>query len=325
MRRREFIAVLGGMSLAWPVGVCGQQTAIPVVAFLHGGSAGGRELYAVRLREGLADSGYVEGNNVAVEYRWAEGHYDRLPELAEHLVQARPSVIVAATLPVAVAVKHATSTIPIVFWVGDNPIKLGLVASLARPGGNATGVTMFSVGLLAKRLQLLRELVPASQIAVLLNPKNPNFQSQSREVEETGRSFGDKFEILQVTSEPETEAALASTVYREIGGLLIGADPIFINFTAQIVASAARYKVPTIYERREFVEAGGLISYGTDQIGSFRQVGVYAGKILAGAKASDLPVVRPTKFELVINLKTAKALGLTVPQSLLARADEVIE
>ena len=277
-------------------------------------------------REGLADSGYVEGNNVVSEYRWAEGHYDRLPTLAADLVRRQVDVIVAATLPAAVVTKQSTSTIPIVFWVGDDPIKLGLVATLSHPGGNATGITMFSVGLIAKRLGLLRELVPrTSSIAVLLNPNNPNIDAQSREVEEAARSLGERFEIMPAATEQQTEAAFASLADRGSGGLVVGADPVFVTLVTQIVALSARYKVPAVYERREFVDAGGLISYGTDQLKSFRQIGQYTGKILKGAKPADLPVEQPTRFELVINLKTAQALGLTVPQLLLATADEVIE
>jgi len=277
-------------------------------------------------REGLADSGYVEGNNVVSEYRWAEGHYDRLPTLAADLVRRQVDVIVAATLPAAVVTKQSTSTIPIVFWVGDDPIKLGLVATLSHPGGNATGITMFSVGLIAKRLGLLRELVPrTSSIAVLLNPNNPNIDAQSREVEEAARSLGERFEIMPAATEQQTEAAFASLADRGSGGLVVGADPVFVTLVTQIVALSARYKVPAVYERREFVDAGGLISYGTDQLKSFRQIGQYTGKILKGAKPADLPVEQPTRFELVINLKTVQALGLTVPPLLLATADEVIE
>ena len=277
-------------------------------------------------REGLADSGYVEGNNVVSEYRWAEGHYDRLPTLAADLVRRQVDVIVAATLPAAVVTKQSTSTIPIVFWVGDDPIKLGLVATLSHPGGNATGITMFSVGLIAKRLGLLRELVPrTSSIAVLLNPNNPNIDTQSREVEEAARSLGERFEIMPAATEQQTEAAFASLADRGSGGLVVGADPVFVTLVTQIVALSARYKVPAVYERREFVDAGALISYGTDQLKSFRQIGQYTGKILKGAKPADLPVEQPTRFELVINLKTVQALGLTVPPLLLATADEVIE
>ena len=277
-------------------------------------------------REGLADSGYVEGNNVVSEYRWAEGHYHRLPTLAADLVRRQVDVIVAATLPAAVVTKQSTSTIPIVFWVGDDPIKLGLVATLSHPGGNATGITMFSVGLIAKRLGLLRELVPrTSSIAVLLNPNNPNIDTQSREVEEAARSLGERFEIMPAATEQQTEAAFASLADRGSGGLVVGADPVFVTLVTQIVALSARYKVPAVYERREFVDAGGLISYGTDQLKSFRQIGQYTGKILKGAKPADLPVEQPTRFELVINLKTVQALGLTVPPLLLATADEVIE
>jgi len=325
MRRRELILGIGGLISA-PVAARAQQKGIPVIGFLHPASLAERQQLVAMFREGLADSGYVEGNNVVSEYRWAEGHYHRLPTLAADLVRRQVDVIVAATLPAAVVTKQSTSTIPIVFWVGDDPIKLGLVATLSHPGGNATGITMFSVGLIAKRLGLLRELVPrTSSIAVLLNPNNPNIDTQSREVEEAARSLGERFEIMPAATEQQTEAAFASLADRGSGGLVVGADPVFVTLVTQIVALSARYKVPAVYERREFVDAGGLISYGTDQLKSFRQIGQYTGKILKGAKPADLPVEQPTRFELVINLKTVQALGLTVPPLLLATADEVIE
>jgi len=273
-------------------------------------------------REGLAERGYTEGRNVTIEYRWAEGHYDRLPALANDLVSREVAVIAAATLPPAVAAKQATRTI----WVGDDPIKHGLAASLSHPGGNATGITMFSAGLIAKRLGSLRELVPrASQIAILVNPNNPNLSTQSREVGEAARSLGEQFEVPRVGTEREIDAAFASLADRGVGGLVIGADPVFVTHGAQIVALAARYRVPAIYERREVVDLGGLVSDGTDQIGSFRQVGRYTGRILEGIRPADQPVMQPTTFELVINLKAANALGATVPPILLAQADEVIE
>ncbi len=273
-------------------------------------------------REGLAERGYTEGRNVTIEYRWAEGHYDRLPALANDLVSREVAVIAAATLPPAVAAKQATRTI----WVGDDPIKHGLAANLSHPGGNATGIPMFSAGLIAKRLGSLRELVPrASQIAILVNPNNPNLSTQSREVGEAARSLGEQFEVLRVGTEREIDAAFASLADRGVGGLVIGADPVFVTHGAQIVALAARYRVPAIYERREVVDLGGLVSDGTDQIGSFRQVGRYTGRILEGIRPADQPVMQPTTFELVINLKAANALGATVPPILLAQADEVIE
>jgi putative ABC transport system substrate-binding protein len=326
MRRRELIALLASGAMSWPITATAQQPAMPAVGFLHPASLAGRERLVAMFREGLAERGYTEGRNVTIEYRWAEGHYDRLPALANDLVSWQVAVIAAATLPSAVAAKQATSTIPIVFWVGDDPIKHGLAASLSHPGGNATGITMFSAGLIAKRLGLLRELVPkASQIAILVNPNNPNLSTQSGEVGEAARSLGEQFEILRAGTEREIDAAFASLADRGVGGLVVGADPVFVTQGARIVALAARYRVPAIYERREFVDAGGLVSYGTDQIGSFRQIGRYTGRILEGIKPADLPVMQPTTFELVINLKTANALGAIVPPILLAQADEVIE
>jgi putative tryptophan/tyrosine transport system substrate-binding protein len=326
MNRRQLILYVGAAACVWPSCARAQQRAMPVIGFLHPASLAERERLVAMFREGLADSGYIEGSNVLIEYRWAEGHYDRLPALAADLVRLQVGVIVAATLPSAVATKQATSTIPIVFWVGDDPIKLGLAARLSHPGGNATGITMFSAGLIAKRLGLLRELVPrSSPIAVLLNPKNPNIDTQLREVKEAARSLGESFEVVQAATEQEAEAGFASLADRGAGGLVVGADPVFVTLITQIVALSAHYRVPAIYERREFVDEGGFMSYGTDQIKSFRQIGQYTGKILNGAKPDDLPVEQPTRFELVINMKTAKALGLTVPQLLLAQADEVIE
>jgi putative ABC transport system substrate-binding protein len=324
MRRRELILLVAG-AMAYARTLRAQQKAMPIIGFLHPASLAERERLVAMFREGLADSGYIEGSNVLIEYRWAEGHYDRLPALAADLVRRQVGVIVAATLPSAVATKQATSTIPIVFWVGDDPIKLGLAASLSRPGGNATGITMFSAELIAKRLGLLRELVPrSSPIAVLLNPKNPNIDTQRGEVEEAARSLGESFEVMQAATEQEAEAGFASLADRGAGGLVVGADLVFVTLITQIVALSAHYRVPAIYERREFVDAGGLMSYGADQIKSFRQIGQYTGKILKGATPADLPVEQPTRFELVINLKTAQALGLTVPPLLLATADEVI-
>jgi putative tryptophan/tyrosine transport system substrate-binding protein len=325
MRRRELITVLGGAAVTWPFALRAQQKAMPVIGFLHFASLGPFALYAVAFRQGLSETGYVEGQNLAIEFRWAEGSYDRLPAMAADLVDCKVDVIVAAGPPSARAAKSATSTIPIVFSSAD-PIGEGLVASLARPGGNLTGVSVLTVELMAKRLELLSELVPQAKVIVLLvNPNNPNTEPMIRDVQEAARTKGVELPILKAGSEIEIDAAFASLVQLQAGGLVVGADPFFNSRREQLVALAARHVVPAIYEWREFAKAGGLISYGTSLAGIYRQDGIYAGRILNGAKPADLPVEQPTRFELVVNLKTAKALGLTVPPSILARADEVIE
>jgi putative ABC transport system substrate-binding protein len=326
MRRRELMVLLGGALTGSPAARA-QQKAMPVIGFLGVSSPGPNAQSVAAFHQGLSETGYVEGQNIAIEFRWAEGRYDRLPALAADLVGRRVNVIVTqGGTAVAVAAKNATSTIPIVFIVGGDPVGDGLVASFPRPGANLTGVTIITVELMPKRLELLAELVPqVSVIALLMNPKSASGERQIKDVQEAAREKQVQLRILPASAENEIDAAFATLVQMRAGALVVGADPFFNSRREQIVALAARYAVPAIYEWREFAVAGGLISYGPSFPAVNRQVGVYAGKILNGAKPADLPVEQPTKFELVINLKTAKALGLTVPPSILARADEVIE
>jgi putative tryptophan/tyrosine transport system substrate-binding protein len=302
-----------------------QQKTMPVIGFL-GVASPPSEASIAAFRQGLRETGYVEGQNLVIEYRWADYHYDRLPALAADLVGRKVDLIVASGgIPAALAAKSATSTIPIAFAVGD-PVDLGLVASLARPSGNLTGVSTMAPELSPKRLELLSELVPrVGVIALLVNPNNSNSERIIGDMEEAARTKAVELHILKASNESEIDAAFATLVQQQAGALVVGGDPFFEGRREQFVAVAARHGVPAIYQWREFAEAGGLISYGTSFAAVSRQLGVYAGKILKGAKPADLPVQQPTTFELVINLKTAKALGLTVPPSILARADEVIE
>jgi putative ABC transport system substrate-binding protein len=325
MIRREFIALLGG-AMAVGHGLRAQQKAMPVIGFLDATNTPGPNASNIApFHQGLSDSGYVEGQNVAIEYRWAGGQYDRLLGLAADLVGRKVDVIAAPGLPSALAAKNATSTIPIVFSVGD-PVELGLAASLARPGGNLTGVSTMVPEMTPKRVELLSELVPqAGVIALLVNPNNSNTERTIGDMQEAARVKGLRFHILKAGSESEIDAAFATLVQLHAGALVVGGDPFFGSRRELLVALASRHGVPAIYQWREFAEAGGLISYGPNLTASFRQVGTYVGRILKGDKPADLPVQQPTTFELVINLKTAKALGLTVPPSILARADEVIE
>jgi len=324
MTRRELLLLLGGAMIAVR-GLRAQQKPVPVIGFLSGASPGATASYVAAFRQGLSETGWVEGQNVAFEYRWAEGRYDRLPALAADLVLRKVDLIAADGIPAALAAKNATSTIPIVFSVGD-PVDLGLVASLARPAGNLTGVSTMAPELSPKRLELISELVPqVGVIALLVNPNNSNTERTTRDMQEAARAKGVQLPVLKAGSESEIDAAFASLVQLHAGALVVGGDPFFANRREQLVPLAATHGVPAIYQSREFAEAGGLISYGSNFTAAFRQVGIYAGRILRGEKPADLPVQQPTIFELVVNLKTAKALGLTIPQTILARADEVIE
>jgi putative ABC transport system substrate-binding protein len=327
MRRRDFIIVLAGAMAAWPLAARAQQKAMPVIGVLSATSSGtssGPLMGA--FRQGLREAGYVEGQNVAIEYRWAEGNYDRLPALAADLVGRKVDLIMANSPPSALAAKSATSTIPIVFRSGADPVADGLVASLARPGGNLTGVSFVADELTAKRLELLSELVPRARvIALLMNPNNATAERVIRGVQEAARTKGLQLHVLKARSESEIDSAFASLVQLHVEALVVGGDPFLSSRREQLVMLASRRAVPSIYAWREFAASGGLISYGPSLISAFRLVGAYAGKILKGAKPADLPVQQSTTFELVINLKTAKALGLTVPQSMRMRADEVIE
>ena len=327
MRRRKFITLLVGTAAAWPVVARGQQASVPVIGFLSVRSPSEAAYATVAFQQGLKESGYIEGQNVAIEYRWAEAQYDRVPLLAADLVERQVAVIVATGGNQSIiAAKAATATIPIVFTTGSDPVKEGFVASLNRPGGNATGVNFFVSQMEAKRFGLLRELVPAAaMIAVLLNPNNPPFEAQLKDVQAAARTLGQQVHILRASSARDLDAAFTSMAQTRPAALLVGADPFFNARREQIITLAAHYAIPAMYELREFAVAGGLMSYGTSLTDAYRQAGVYAGRILKGERPTDLPVMQPTKFEFVINLKTAKALGLTVPQSLQVAADEVIE
>jgi putative ABC transport system substrate-binding protein len=327
VNRRDLLTLLGGAALAWPLALRAQQKATPVIGYLSGSSPGPSAPQVAAFHQGLADSGYVEGQNLAVEYHWAEGNYDRLPALAAGLVDRKVDLIAASGgPPSAQAAKGATSTIPIVFVSGDDPVAIGLVASLARPGGNLTGVSFLTVAVNQKRLELLSELVPEARvIALLVNPNNSITEGIITDVHQAARAKQVELHVLKAGSESEIDAAFASLAQLQAGAVVVASDAFLSSRRGRLVALASRHAVPAIYESREFATSGGLITYGTSLTAVYRQVGVYAGQILKGAKPADLPVQQPTKFELVINLKTAQALGLTVPQTLLARADEVIE
>jgi putative ABC transport system substrate-binding protein len=318
--------MLGCTAVVWPLTTHAQQRAMPVIGFLSPGSSGPFAPLVAAFHQGLHESGYVEGKNVLIEYRWGEGRYDRLPALAADLVDRKVNVILAGGPPAAHAAKNATSTIPIVFHAGADPIADGLVASLARPGGNLTGVSLMATAIAPKRLELLSELVPqATVIALLVNSNNLNAERTMREMREAARAKGVELPILKAGTEGDIDAAFATLVELHVGALVVGADVFFSSRIEQLAALAANHAIPAIYEWREFVVAGGLISYGASLAGIYRQDAIVVGKVLKGAHPADLPVEQPTKFELVINLKAAKALGLAVPPPLLARADEVIE
>jgi putative ABC transport system substrate-binding protein len=327
MNRREFTTLLGGAAAAWPLAASAQRPVIPVIGYLHSGSSAPYAHLVAAFRQSLKEAGYVEGENVAIEYRWAEGRYDRLPALAAELVGRHVALIVAqGGDPSVLAAKSVTSTIPIVFTSSSDPVKLGLVASLNRPGGNATGFWLYTSLLGTKRFEMMRQLFPASTlIAILVNPNNPNAQIDMPDLQDAARTVGQSISFVTARTETEIEATFAALGDKRVSALLVNTDPYFLERRDQFVALATRYSVPTIYPWREAVTAGGLMSYGASLADGYRQVGIYASRILKGEKPADLPVVQPTKFELAINLKTAKALGLEVPPTLLARADEVIE
>jgi putative tryptophan/tyrosine transport system substrate-binding protein len=325
VRRREFITLLGSAA-AWPLAVRAQQPAMPVIGFLNGGARDAFVPMVTAFLRGLSEQGYEDGRNVAIEYRWAEGQFDRLPAMAADLVGRNATVIAAFAPPAALAAKAATSTIPIVFVTGFDPVKAGLVASLNRPGGNITGVHVFLIGLEGKRLGLMRELVPqAALMGLLVNPRSPDSEAQSKGLQAAARAIGQQIVVVEAGSDGELDTAFATLAQHQVGALVVAADQFFTVRREQIIALTGRYAMPAIYELREYAVAGGLMSYGTSLPEGYYQNGVYVGRILKGAKPADLPIVQSTKFEFVINLKTAKSLGVTISDNLLSLADEVIE
>jgi putative ABC transport system substrate-binding protein len=327
MRRRDFITLLGGAAVAWPLAARAQQPVMPVIGFLNSGSPEPFVDNVAAFRRGLSETGFTEGRSVAIEYRWAGGQYDRLPELAADLVRDQVTVIAASgTSAPGLAAKAATSTIPIVFQTGGDPVQDGLVTSMNRPGGNVTGVSRLSVTLEPKRLEFLHQLVPKSTvIGLLVNPTNPRYELVVQQMEDAARGLGLRLHVLKAATESELDGVFARLVQLRVGALLVAQEPSYNRWRGQIIALASGYATPTMYAIRDYPVAGGLMSYDASTIDQMRQVGVYVGRILKGDKPADLPVVQPTKYELVINLKTARALGLDVPPTLLATADEVIE
>ncbi|MFL6951292.1 MAG: ABC transporter substrate-binding protein [Xanthobacteraceae bacterium] len=326
MKRREFITLIGGAA-AWPLAARAQQSAMPVVGFLNSSSPGGYAPRVTAFRQGLNEAGYIEGRNVTIEYRWAEGHHDRLPELAADVVRRKVTVITATTTPAALAAKAATATIPVVFETGGDPVKLGFVANLNRPGGNLTGVTNLNVEVTPKRLEVLHEIIPtATTFALLINSSSPGLaESTTRNVRASARTLGVALHVVSATTDNEIDDAFASLAKVRAGGLVIGSDSFFTSRSERLASLALRYALPAVYQWREFAVAGGLISYGTDSRDAYRLAGIYTARVLKGEKPADLPVQQATKVELYINLKTAKTLGITIPLPLSGRADELIE